>query len=68
MTKAEAKTIREAHLNGKPVKALDLQEAIFTLSKRRDRRMVLPKLPEGAMTMLNAALCFNLGRALERKA
>jgi hypothetical protein len=68
MTKEEAIAIRQAQLNGKPVRAAELQEAIFTLSKRRDRRMALPKLPEGAMEMLNAALCLKLGRELGKKA
>jgi hypothetical protein len=41
-----------------------LQEAIFTLSKRRDKRLVLPPLPRPVQELANATLCFNLGRAI----
>lgn len=64
MTKSEAKAIRERHFNGGAVTAMELQEAVFTLSKRRDRRVVLPKLPEQVQAAADAVLCFNLGRAI----
>jgi hypothetical protein len=64
MTRDEAIAIRQAQLNGKPVKALELQEAVFTLSKRRDRRMVLPPLPAEDERLRDAALCFRLGLAM----
>jgi hypothetical protein len=67
VTKAEAKAIRERHFNGGRVTALELQEAVFTLSKRRNRRVVLPKLPEHVQAAADALLCFNLGRALGKK-
>jgi hypothetical protein len=64
MTKSEAIAIRTAQLNGEPVRAGDLQDAIFTLSKRRNRRFVLPKLAADVRERANAVLCFNLGRAI----
>jgi hypothetical protein len=64
LTKDEARAIRCQQLQGDPVTALDLQEAIFTLSKRRDKRMVLPPLPRPVQELADATLCFNLGRAI----
>jgi hypothetical protein len=64
MTKDEALAIRCHQLQGDPVSVPDLQEAIFTLSKRRDKRMVLPPLPRPVQELADATLCFNLGRAI----
>lgn len=64
MTKDQAKAIRTRQVQGGDVSVLDLQEAIFTLSKRRDKRMVLPPLPRPAQELADATLCFNLGRAI----
>jgi hypothetical protein len=63
MTREEARQIRAAQLQGQPVKAVDLQTAIWTLSKRRDR-MHLPRLPKEIKDMANAVLLFNLGKAI----
>jgi hypothetical protein len=66
MTREEAMTIRIAHLNGEPIKVLDLQEAIAVLSATSARRFRLPTLPAAIKERVNAALCFNLGRALRK--
>jgi hypothetical protein len=63
MTREEARQIRAAQLQGQPVKAVDLQTAIWTLSKRKDR-MHLPKLPKQVKDMANAVLLLNLGERL----
>lgn len=68
MTRDEAIEVREKQLRGEPVRAVDLQDAIYILSKRRDRRLVLPKLAPEVKATLNACLCFNLGLACRRSA
>lgn len=67
MTRAEATAIRTAHLHGKPVLALELQEACRVLSSRRERRRFrLPDLSRPDKEHANAVLLYNLGRALGR--
>jgi hypothetical protein len=68
MTRSEAVEVRCKQLRGEPVKALDLQEAIRTLSKRRDSRVKLPAMSEVARERINAILLWNLGRSLARPA
>lgn len=73
MTRAEAIAIRSAHVEGKPVLALELQEAVRILSKKRElRKMRLPALSRPERERVNAVLLYNLGRAIghieERKA
>jgi hypothetical protein len=63
MTREEAKLIMFRHSEGRPVKAIVLQTAIWTLSKRKDR-MHLPKLPKQVKDMANAVLLLNLGERL----
>jgi hypothetical protein len=69
MTRAEAIAIRQAQLNGVPVTALELQEAIETLERKnragRPYKYRLPELPRPVREMANATLCFNLGRAIK---
>jgi hypothetical protein len=68
MNRHEAIAIRCAQLQGKPVKALDLQEAIAVLERNKGRgrpyKFTLPRLPPAIREATNAALCFNLGLAI----
>lgn len=65
MTKAVAMKIRTAHLEGKPVLALELQEACRVLSVRPEpRKLKLPDLSRPERERVNAVLAYNLGRAL----
>ena len=66
MTRTEAVEIRSKQLRGEPVLAMDLQEAIHTLSKRRDKRIRLPHLSALARERINAILLWNLGRMVGR--
>lgn len=66
MTRAEATEIRSAHLNGKEVLALELQEACRILSRERRPKVKLPLLTAVQRERVNAVLLFNLGRALGR--
>ena len=66
MTREEALAIRTAQLMGRPVLALELQEACRVLGKVRDRKMRLPELPRPERERVNAVLLYNLGRALGR--
>lgn len=67
MTKAVAMAIRAAHLEGKPVLALELREACRILSKTPEpRKLKLPDLPRPERERVNAILAYNLGRALGR--
>lgn len=67
MTRAEAIEVRAAHLQGRPVLALELQEACRVLSKKVERRKLrLPELSRPEKERINAVLLFNLGRALGR--
>lgn len=64
MTRDEAIAVRTRHVQGGAVLALELQQAIFILSKRRDRRMTLPELHPEIKALRNAMLAFRLGLAL----
>ncbi|HET8744297.1 MAG TPA: hypothetical protein VFM98_01740 [Ramlibacter sp.] len=67
MTRAEAIAIRSAHVQGKPVLALELREAVRVLSKHREeRKLRLPDLSRPDRERMNAVLLYNLGRALGR--
>jgi len=66
MTREEAMAVRAAQLQGDPVKALELQQAVHVLSRRRNRKFVLPPLPRPVRELANATLCFNLGKALSK--
>jgi hypothetical protein len=64
MTREEAIAIRQKHLAGHAVGALELQEAIRLVSCGPDKRVRLPMLSPEVRHSVNARLCFNLGRAL----
>lgn len=67
MTRAEASEIKSEHLQGKPVLALELQEAVRILSRRPEpKKLHLPDLPRPVRERANAVLLYNLGRALGR--
>jgi hypothetical protein len=67
MTKEMAKKIRCAHLQGKPVLALELQEAVRVLAiKPEPKKLKLPDLSRPERERVNAILAYNLGRALGR--
>lgn len=66
MTRAEAMAIRSAHVQGKPVLALELQEACRVLSRERKPRIKLPIYTAIQREQMNAVLLYNLGRALGR--
>ena len=71
MTREEAVAIRQRQVNGHPVLALELQEAILVLqrigkSRCGPRKFRLPDLPRPVKEACNAALCFNLGLAIGR--
>jgi hypothetical protein len=66
MTREEAMAVRSAQLQGDKVTALELQQAVHVLSRRRNRRFVLPPLARPVRELANATLCFNLGRALSK--
>lgn len=72
MTRAEALAIRTAHLEGRPVLALELQEACRILSRVPEpKKLRLPELPRPEKERINAVLiyklAFALGRIEERK-
>jgi len=65
MTRPEAEAIIRAHKAGKPVTALQLQEAIRTTRRKADNRVTkLPPLPRAVQERANAVLLFNLGVSL----
>lgn len=67
MTRAEAIAIREAQVAGKPVLALELQEACRVLSKKPEpKKLHLPDLSRPERERVNAVLAHNLGLALGR--
>lgn len=67
MTRKEAAEIRAAHLQGKPVLALELQEACRVLSKKAEpKKLRLPDLSRPDKERVNAVLLYNLGRAMGR--
>lgn len=67
MTRAVAMQIRCAHLQGKPVLALELQEAVRVLAiKPEPKKLKLPDLSRPEKERVNAILAYNLGRALGR--
>lgn len=67
MTREQAMDIRSAHVQGKPVLALELQEAIRVLRKRPEpRRLRLPELSRPEKERINAVLVYNLGLAIGR--
>ena len=69
MTRQEAAEIRAAHLQGKPVLALELQEACRVLSKKPEpKKLKLPDLSRPVRERVNMVLMFNLGRAMGRAA
>jgi len=61
MTRPEAESIIRAHKAGKPVTALQLQEAIRTTRRKADNRVTLPPLPRAVQERADAVLLFNLG-------
>ena len=62
-----AKRIRERQLQGLPVTALELQEAIRTLGTKRSNRFSLPDLRPDVRQKVNLTLMFNLGIAIGMK-
>lgn len=67
MTRAEAMEIREAHLQGKPVLALELEEACRVLSRRREQKPKLPMLPAMERARINASLAQRLAMACRKE-
>ncbi len=70
MTKEQAQSIRCAQRHGEPVSDEDLREALLTLDPgpRPGGQRRLRKLPAQAQAAADSLLCFNLGRAIGRKA
>jgi hypothetical protein len=66
MTKERAREIRAAQSRGEPVGAVELQQAIATLARKRDRRCRLPNLTEAAKARANLTLIWNLWQATAR--
>lgn len=63
MTRDEATEIRSRQQQGEAVPAGELQQALYILSKRRYRRLVLPKLNPDHKAYVNTLLCYRLGLA-----
>lgn len=73
MTLDKARAIRAAHVQGEPVKALDLQMALIVIAESaplkpgsRRQKLRLPALSPYVRMKANAALLYQLGLALGR--
>lgn len=73
MTLDEAKALRAAQVQGKPVNAMELQRALILIEESaplkpgsRRQKMRLPALSPHARMKVNAVLLYRLGLALGR--